>query len=79
MYSPFCALGDTLPLKGEVKGTMPVPLLSASRTKRLVIGVVRCDPGKKERAPLDAVHFSSAIQNPRADGGLVYWKYKSTR
>jgi len=51
---------------------MSVPLLSASRTKRLVIGVVRCDPGKKERAPLDAVHFSSAIQNPRADGGLVY-------
>lgn len=58
---------------------MSVPLLSASRTKRLVIGVVRCDPGKKERAPLDAVHFSSAIQNPRADGGLVYWKYKSIR
>jgi len=43
--------------------------------KHLVIGMVRWDPGKKERAPLDAVHFSSAImpQNPRADGGLMYW------
>jgi len=72
MYSPFCASDNTLSLECGVKGTVPVPLLSASRTKRLVIGVVRCDPGKKERAPLDAVHFSSAIQNPRADGGLVY-------
>ena len=79
MYSPFLASGNSLSLEWGVKGTMPVPLLSASRTKRLVIEVVRCDPGKKERAPLDAVHFSSAIQNPRADGGLVYWKYKSIR
>ena len=58
-----------------------MPLLSASRTKHLVIGMVRWDPSKKERVPLDAVHFSSAImpQNPRADGRLIYWNYKSTR
>ncbi len=36
------------------------------------MGVVRCDPGRNERAPLLAVHFSSAIQNPRAEGGSVY-------
>jgi len=58
--------------EGTVRGTIPVPLFSPSRTNRLVIGVVRCEPGKNERAPLVAVHFSSAIQNPRADGGLVY-------
>ena len=43
------------------------------RTKRFVIGVVKCDPGRNERAPLSEVHFSRGIQNPRADGGSVYY------
>ena len=43
------------------------------RTKRLVIGAVRWEPGRKERAPFSGVHFSSGIQKPTADGGLVYY------
>ena len=49
----------------------PVPPVG-KRTKRFVIGVVKCDPGRNERAPFSAVHFSRGIQNPRADGGSVY-------
>ena len=49
----------------------PVPPVGR-RTKRFVMGVVKCDPGRKERAPFSAVHFSRGIQNPRADGGSVY-------
>lgn len=49
----------------------PVPP-AGSRMNRLEIGVVRCDPGRKESAPFSGVHFSSAIQNPSAVGGSVY-------
>ena len=49
----------------------PVPP-DESRMNRLEIGVVRCDPGRKESAPFSGVHFSSAIQNPSAVGGSVY-------
>lgn len=50
----------------------PVPPVG-KRTKRFEMGVVKCDPGKNERAPFSAVHFSRGIQNPRADGGSVYY------
>lgn len=43
-----------------------------SRTKRLVIGETRYEPGRKDKAPLVAVQCSRAIQKPRAVGGLVY-------
>ena len=56
---------------GSDKCSKPVPP-AGRRTKRFVIGVVKCDPGRNERAPFSAVHFSRGIQNPRADGGLVY-------
>lgn len=49
----------------------PVPPLGR-RTKRFTSGTVLCDPGRKERAPLDGVHRSRASQKPNADGGFVY-------
>jgi len=54
----------------------PVPPVGR-RTKRFVIGVVKCDPGKNESAPFSGVHFSRGIQNPRADGGSVYRNVES--
>jgi hypothetical protein len=42
------------------------------RTKRLVIGVVKWEPGRNDSAPFDAVHVSRASQKPRAVGGFVY-------
>lgn len=56
---------------GVCNCSKPVPPVGR-RTKRFVIGVVKCDPGRNERAPFSAVHFSRGIQNPRADGGSVY-------
>jgi hypothetical protein len=50
----------------------PVPP-PGRRTKRFVKGVVRCEPGRKDTAPFNAVHLSSAIQNPSAVGGEVYF------
>lgn len=58
--------------QGEEISSNPVPPLGL-RIKRLVIDVVRCDPGRNESAPLDVVHLSNGIQNPRAVGGDVYW------
>jgi len=72
MYSPFEREDTSFSTSGGTNGSNPVPFLSPSLTKRFVIGVVRCEPGRNERAPLLAVHFSKAIQNPRADGGSVY-------
>lgn len=75
MYLSCCAFDRSCTAfssSGDTSGSNPVPLPDPSRTKRFVIGVVLCDPGRKERAPFDAVHFSSAIQQPRALGGSVY-------
>lgn len=69
MYLP-CGVGGAC--SGGMSCSNPVPP-PGTRTKRLVMGVIRCDPGRKESAPFSGVHFSSGIQNPRADGGLVYW------
>lgn len=67
-YSPVDG-GGSLVCAGNC--SKPVPP-AGRRTKRFVIGVVKCDPGRNERAPFSAVHFSRGIQNPRADGGSVY-------
>ena len=56
---------------GGMRSSNPVPPCG-SRTNRFVIGDVRWDPGKKDSAPFSGVHFSSANQNPNADGGSVY-------
>jgi len=37
-----------------------------------VMGEVRCEPGRNDKAPLEAVHCSRAIQKPSAVGGFVY-------
>lgn len=68
-YSP---VDGSASLVGIGKCSKPVPPVGR-RTKRFVIRVVKCDPGRNERAPFSAVHFSRGIQNPRADGGSVYW------
>ena len=57
---------------GSLICSNPVPPLG-SLTKRLSIGVIRCDPGKKDNAPFFNVHFSNANQKPRAVGGSVYY------
>lgn len=57
--------------RAEQISSNPVPP-PGLRIKRLVIGVVRCDPGRNESAPLNGVHLSNGIQNPRAVGGEVY-------
>ena len=69
IYSPLGASGISA---GGINCSNPVPLFSPNRTKRFVIGDVKCDPGRNDSAPLDAVHFSSAIQKPKAEGGSVY-------
>jgi hypothetical protein len=56
---------------GGTRGSKPIPPCG-SLTKRFVTGLVRCDPGRKESAPFSGVHFSNAIQKPRAVGGSVY-------
>ena len=58
-------------LMGTGNCSNPVPP-EGKRTKRFAIGVTKWDPGRNERAPFSAVHFSRGIQNPRADGGSVY-------
>jgi hypothetical protein len=68
MYFPS-AFGGII--SGGISSSNPVPPCG-NRTKRFVIGVARWDPGKNDRAPFSGVHFSSANQNPRADGGSVY-------
>src|SRR5712691_10317050 len=49
----------------------PVPP-PGNRTKRFVMGAIKWEPGRKDRAPFSRVHFSNAIQNPSAVGGEVY-------
>jgi hypothetical protein len=49
----------------------PVPP-EGKRTKRFVMGAVRWEPGRKERAPFSFVHCSNASQKPSAVGGEVY-------
>jgi hypothetical protein len=58
---------------GSISCSNPVPP-DGKRTKRFAIGAVRCDPGRKDNAPFSEVHFSSAIQKPRAVGGDVYFR-----
>ena len=58
---------------GDDSVSKPVPPWG-SRTKRLVMGDVRCEPGRKDRAPFWGVQRSRAIQKPVADGGSVYWE-----
>lgn len=72
MYSPFCPCLTSFSKSEDTIRSKPVPFPSPRRINRVVMGVFRWDPGKKDRAPLAAVHFSKAIQNPRADGGSVY-------
>lgn len=72
IYSPFTLSSTDFSSSGGTRGSKPVPPVGR-RTKRLVMGVVRCEPGRKERAPFSAVHRSRGIQKPSADGGLVYW------
>jgi len=67
-YSPVDGRAS---LVGTDNCSKPVPPVGR-RTKRFVMGVVKCDPGRKERAPFSVVHFSRGIQKPRADGGSVY-------
>ncbi len=54
------------------RASKPVPPCG-SRTNRLVIDAVRCEPGKNDKAPLCGVHLSNAIQKPTAEGGFVYY------
>jgi hypothetical protein len=49
----------------------PVPP-SGILTNLFVTSVVKWDPGRKDRAPFEAVHDSNANQKPSADGGDVY-------
>ena len=74
-YSPVDGRAS---LVGTNNCSKPVPPVGR-RTKRFVMGVVKCDPGRNERAPFSAVHFSRGIQNPRADGGSVYYLRESGR
>lgn len=67
IYLPF---GCSTVLLGR-SSSNPVPP-PGSRTNRLVIGLVRWEPGRKDKAPFSGVHFSKAIQKPRAVGGFVY-------
>ena len=71
IYFPFGSSANFFSTSGGKRRSNPVPP-PGRRTKRLVRGVVRCEPGRKDKAPFSGVHFSNAIQNPRAVGGLVY-------
>ena len=68
MYLPS-GLGGTC--AGGTRASKPVPP-SGLRTKRFVIGAVRCEPGRNDSAPFSGVQRSSGIQKPSADGGSVY-------
>lgn len=71
IYSPLGRPVTSFSTSGETSGLKPVPP-PGTRTNRFVIGVVKCDPGRKESAPLCGVHLSKAIQKPNAVGGSVY-------
>ena len=73
-YSPF----DGVSPAGTGNCSKPVPPVGR-RMKRFVSGVFKCDPGRNERAPFSEVHCSRGIQNPRADGGSVYYLRGSGR
>lgn len=80
MYLPSGLCGASA---GGARASKPVPP-PGLRTKRFVIGAVRCEPGRNESAPFSGVHFSSAIQKPTAEGGSVYcvpvaWVFVETR
>ena len=71
IYSP-CEFSFALASSsGDKRCSKPVPPFGR-RTNRLAIGAVICEPGRNESAPFSGVHFSNAIQNPRAVGGFVY-------
>lgn len=57
---------------GAGSGSNPVPP-PGKRTRRSVMGVEKCDPGKNDSAPFVGVHLSNAIQKPNAVGGVVYY------
>lgn len=71
MYFPLGSFAIWSTTSGGTRASKPVPP-PGRRTKRFVMGTVRWDPGRNERAPLWGVHASSAIQKPRALGGSVY-------
>jgi len=59
-----------------ISSSKPVPP-AGRRTKRLTIGAILCEPGRKDRAPFSDVHFSKANQKPSALGGSVYKNVES--
>jgi len=75
-HSSTYSLVDGTWLAGTGNCSKPVPPVGR-RTKRFVIGDVKCDLGRNERAPFSEVHFSRGIQKPRADGGSVYYLWRS--
>lgn len=70
IYFPF---GWSRIASFEMSSSKPVPP-PGKRTKRLLTGIDKCEPGRNDRAPFSGVHFSRAIQNPRAVGGSVYYR-----
>jgi len=71
MYSLFVSPVVAFGSSGMESCSKPVPPFGR-RTKRLVMGEVRCEPGRNDKAPLEAVHCSRAIQKPSAVRGFVY-------